>query len=407
MLLLKLAILNIGRNPRRSIITILAVAVGLASLIFLWGFNDGTNEQMRENVIHLLTGHVQIHGEGFERRLQVENLLPEKDKLLEQITRQENVEAVSERVKCEALVGTTENSRGVLLVGINPPTEKQVTTLHEYIKEGTYLKEGGDRDILIGYRLARKMNLSLGDKVVVMTQAIDGTLAGYAYHVSGIFHTGSQTLDELTAYITLASSKELLGLESDVHELTVKLDSRKSIPDFMNSLTAGLDVAPYEILKWNEIVPEVEQWALWASAIIRTILVAVMIVIGVGIMNTILMSVFERTKEFGVMLAIGTSPKQIIGLVLLETLTLEVIGIVLGLIGGYAVTAYFGEVGIAFHEFEKAFSRSYMSTVTYTRVEFVHVLQSVFALFILTSVISLYPAWKAGRMEPIKAIYRS
>ena len=132
-----------------------------------------------------------------------------------------------------------------------------------------------------------------------------------------------------------------------------------------------------------------------------------MVVIGVGIMNTILMSVLERTREFGVMMAIGTSPFQIVQLILLETLVLEMMGIALGILAGYGVTAYFGKVGIAFPELEKAFSKSYMSTVTYTRVEGVHLVQSILVLFFLTFFTSLYPAWKAGRMEPVKAIYRS
>ena len=130
-----------------------------------------------------------------------------------------------------------------------------------------------------------------------------------------------------------------------------------------------------------------------------------MIVIGVSIMNTVLMSVIERTRELGVMMAIGTTPGQIIRLILLETFVLELFGIVLGLIGGYFITFYFGQVGIAFPELEQAFSRSYMSTVTYTEVEPFHVVQSIITLFIMTSFIGLYPAWKAGRMEPIKAIY--
>lgn len=407
MLLLKLAILNIGRNPRRSIITVLAVAVGLAALIFLWGFNDGTNEQMRENVIRLLTGHVQVHAAGFEQNMTVENYIPDRAEAIQKLKEKPEVVAVTERVKCEALVGTTEQSRGILLYGIDPDTERNVTQLADYVKQGAFLERGDERSVLLGARLASKMNVQIEDKVVIMTQAVDGTLAGYAYHVKGIFHTGSQTLDEMSAYITLTSGQELLGLEDNSHEIVVRLENRKQIPSYLNALGSQLSPSTYEILKWNEIVPEVEQWASWSEAIIRTILFAVMVVIGVSIMNTILMSVFERTREFGVMMAIGTAPSQIVKLILLETLVLEFVGMVIGLIGGYAITLYFGKVGIAFHELEKAFSRSYMSTVTYTQVEPIHVLHSIIALFILTTFISLYPAWKAGRMEPIKAIYRA
>jgi len=124
-------------------------------------------------------------------------------------------------------------------------------------------------------------------------------------------------------------------------------------------------------------------------------------------MNTVLMSVFERTKELGVMMAIGTKPSQMVALILLETLVLEFFGIILGVIGGYLVVFYFGKVGISFSDLEMALSRSYVSTVTYTQVELRNVIESIIHLIIITSFISLYPAWKAGRTEPVKAIYHS
>ncbi|MBI1977222.1 MAG: ABC transporter permease [Candidatus Omnitrophica bacterium] len=406
MFLLKLAFLNIGRNPRRSLITVLAVGVGLAALIFLWGFSDGTNNQMRENVIQLLTGHIQIHATDFERTLAPELTIPERSQVLEQLKSIRSIQTVTERIKCEALIGTSEKSRGVLLTGIDPTGEKQVTSLADHIQEGEFLSPEDTRKMMIGDRLAKKIQIALGDKVVVMTQAMDGTLSGYAYQVKGIFHTGSQAIDEVSAYITLSSARELLSLENNTHEIVIKLSGRKTISSVLDQIRAKLDLNQYEILTWNQIMPEIEQWVAWSEAIIRTILLAVMVVIGVSIMNTVLMSVLERTRELGVMMAIGTTPKQIVSLILLETLILEFFGILLGLAGGYAVTAYFGKVGIAFPELEKAFSKSYMSTITYTQVEAFHVVQSIIVLILLTTFIGLYPAWKAGRMQPIKAIYR-
>ncbi|MDP3920033.1 MAG: ABC transporter permease [Candidatus Omnitrophota bacterium] len=407
MFLFKLAFLNITRNVRRSLITVMAVGVGLAALIFLWGFNDGTIEQMRENVIRLFTGHVQIHARGFEKSLSPELFLAQREKVLIDVAANPAVSRITERVKCEALVGTSENSRGVLLVGVDPERERQITDLEDHIEAGRYLEPDGNREILVGDRLAKKIGLDLDDKVVVMTQAMDGTLAGYAYRVKGIFHTGSQQIDEVSVYITLASAQELLGLGEDVHEIVIQLSDRKGIEPFLEWAKISLGSEKYEVLKWNELIPEVDQWTQWAEAVIGTILIAVMVVIGVSIMNTVLMSIYERTRELGVMMAIGTSPSQIVQLILLETLILEGLGIILGLVGGYLVTIYFGEVGISFHGVEEAFSRSYMSTVVFTKVEWPHVVQSVITLILLTSFIGLYPAWKASRMEPVKAIYYS
>ena len=139
MLLLKLAFLNIGRNIRRSFITVLAVAVGLAALIFLWGFNDGTNEQMRENVIKLSTGHVQIHAKNFEESFAPELVIPDRAGVLNKVKALPQTVAVTERVKCEALIGTSEHSRGVILIGIDPEKEKLVTDLEKFISEENFL----------------------------------------------------------------------------------------------------------------------------------------------------------------------------------------------------------------------------------------------------------------------------
>lgn len=406
-MLIKLGFLNIGRNPRRSLITVLAVGVGLAALIFLWAFSDGTSESQRENVIRLLTGHLQIHAAGFEQSIAPELFIPDKDRVRKLLESQAHLVAYSERAKCEALIGTSENSRGILLMGIHPESEIRVTEFKNHIAEGAFLENNDHRSILIGDRLAKKIKVALGDKVVIMTQALDGTLAGFSYHVKGIFKTGSQQIDEQTAYITLSSAQELLGLDNDIHEIAVRLNARKYLPDYLAGLKKSLDSSLYEVLRWDEIVPEVEQWAKWADAIVETILMAVMVVIGVSIMNTVLMSVFERTKELGVMLAIGTSPSQIMRLILIETLVLEFFGIILGLIAGYLITFYFGHVGISFHGVEEAFSMSYMSTVVYPQIELHNVLRSVITLLIMTTLIGLYPAWKAGKLQPVQAIYHS
>jgi putative ABC transport system permease protein len=407
MLLLKLAFLNVGRNPRRSFITVAAVGVGLAALIFLWGFSDGTTEQQRQNVIRLFTGHLQLHAAGFQDNFAPEKIISDRPAVLEKIKSHPLVEAFSERIKCEALIGTTENSRGILLIGMDPSKEPTVTDLKANITQGEFLTGGKDREVLLGEDLAKKLSVTLGNKVVILTQAADGTMAGYAYYVKGIFKTGSEQVDEFTAYISLSAGRELLSLEEESHEFVIRLRERAAIEPFLADLKGKLAADQYEFHTWDQIVPEVEQWVIWSEAVIRTILMTVMIVIGVGIMNTVLMSVFERTRELGVMMAVGTSPRQIGSLILLETFILEAIGIVLGLAGGYAAVFYFSKAGIKFHGVENAFAASFMSTTVYTQVQTFHVVQSIITLLVMTTFIGLYPAWKAGKMEPIKAIYHS
>lgn len=407
MLLIKLAFLNITRNKRRSLITILAVGVGLASLIFLWAFMDGSQEEQRENVIRLATSHVQIHAKDFTKKLSSELLLPKKEELMTRIRGLKNVVGVSENVKCEALLGTSENSRGILLLGIDPKNEPHIMDTSKYIWKGSYLEAGHDREVLIGYKLAEKIEVGLGDKVVLMTQALDGTLAGFAYHVKGILRSGAQNLDEYMVFTTLDAARELLGIENQQsHELMIRLTDRTAIPGLLNNLR-DLSKDQYEISTWDVVVPEVNQWASYSEAIIRTMLIAVMAVIGVGVMNTVLMSIFERTRELGVMMAIGTSPFQIVVMIFLETLVLEFVGILVGFLAGYLLVYHFSHAGIVLHGFEDAFSQSFTPSVVHPKLEMARVTECVRALVLITSFISLYPAWRVGTMEPVKAIYHS
>ena len=407
MFLLKLAVLNIGRNPRRSVVTILAVSVGLAAVVFLQAFMDGSKEQQRDNAVRLYTGHVQIQAAGFDKKLAAELTVPDSVSILPRIQSQAHVVAVTERVKSEGLIGTSENSRGVLILGIDPEREAAVTDIHKYVDRGAYLSAGDDRSVMIGDKLAERIEAGRGDKGVVMTQAVDGTLAGYAYRVKGILHAGNTMLDEVCIFMTVQSARDLLGIEGLSHQFVVRLTGRDAIAAFLPAVKKFLPAGTYEVLTWDDIIPDINQWGKWADGIIGTVLVTVMVVIGVGVINTILMSIFERTKELGVMMAIGTSPDQIVVLIFLETLVLELAGIVIGLAAGYLVVFYFSKVGITFHGAEEAFARSFMSNVTYPQLRFYRVIHTVVTLLGITAVIGLYPAWRAGRMEPVKAIYHS
>jgi putative ABC transport system permease protein len=406
MLLLKLAIMNIRRNPRRSIITILALAVGLAALIFLWAFMDGYQEQQRENAIKLFSGHIQIHAKGFNKKPLAELIIPEREKVLEKIKNFPQIVSFTERTRGEALIGTTKSSTGAWLFGVDVERESQVTEITRQTKGGDFLLKGEDRKLVIGSDLAQKIGVEIGDKVVVMTQSMDGNLCGSSYRVKSLYHSGT-AFDKVAVFITLNAAQELFGFGKETQEVVIQLKNRDAIDKVLPELKNYLNLEKYEVMTWDEIIPEINQWANWSGAIVQAMLMIVMFVIGVGIMNTILMSLFERTKELGVMMAIGTKPAQIIQLIFLETLVIEAVGILVGVIAGYAITFYFQSAGIHFHGFEEAAKQAFMSPVVYPLIRVHRTLDSIVTLLIITSFISLYPAWKASRMEPVKAIYHS
>ncbi len=406
-LFLKLAFMNCWRNLRRSLITILAIGVGLGGLIFLWGYKDGGAHGMLESATSLFTGHLQVHALGFERNFSPELAIADPEPLIRKLEAHPAVAAVTRRVKSRVLIGTSEYSQGALLLGVDHEQEGRVTRIAAFVQRGSFLAGSGQKEILLGDRLAQKLGLEVGDKAVVMAHGADGMLNGYAYRVRGIFHAGTRMMDEQVAYTDLAAAQELLGIDTGVSELTLRLRQLSSIPEVLAFLGQTADPTRYEVLTWNQAEPEAEQIADWAEGVVRVIVVAMTVVIAVGIMNTVVMSVLERTREFGVMLAIGVKPRQLVGLIFLETILLESLGILAGLLFGYGLVGYFARVGIPLWGAAEGVSTGFLTPIVYTRVSPEHVLASILILIVVTSVAALYPAFKAGRVEPITAIYRS
>lgn len=404
MFLLRLAYLNVRRNPRRTIISVTAVSVGLASLIFLWAFIDGYQEQQRENAIQLFFGHTQIVPKGFREKLSPESTIADRSKTLDAVREAEGFVSATERIHAEVLIGTSENSRGVVLFGIDPETEPSVTEIAKNISVGEALQPNGNRSILVGEGVAERLSVKLGDKVVLMTQALDGTLSGYSYKIVGLISTGT-AIDDVYVMTTKTAAQELLGIGDDVQEIVVRLTDRSAIPKFIQHVSTKLESGQYEIVPWYDIIPEIEQWSGFSGAVVRTMLAIIVFVIGMGLMNIVLISIFERMKELGVMLAIGTSPRQMVGLIVLETLTIELIGVLLGLALGYAASSYFYYAGIRLEGFEQAARQAFMSPVIYPVFQLSRALESAGILVLMTSFVGLYPAWKAARLEPVKAIY--
>lgn len=404
MLLLKMAFLNIWRHPKRSLMTILAAAVGIAAMIFLQSFLNTAVDEQRDNAIRLFTGHVQVQSPGFHDKLAPELILKDRSKVLA-LNQSSEVLFYSERILAEALVGTSENSRGALLLGVDPDKEPQITEISHHVSKGKFLASGDDKSILLGTKLAEKVGAGIGDKVVVMGQAMDGSLTGYSYRVQGILSAKNKQLDELTALVTLTAARKLLDIGDASHQVVFKLKGRTSIESFLEKVKASLPEAGYQTRTWDQIIPEINQWAKWEANIIHVVLLCMMIIVTFGVVNTILMSVHERTKELGIMLAIGTSPERILKLIFLETLFLQLIGIAIGLLVGVSLVAYFGAAGIRFDGVDDAFAMSYMSAVTRPQLDLNNIFGTIACLLATTSFLGLYPAWKASKTEPIKAIY--
>jgi ABC-type lipoprotein release transport system permease subunit len=364
---------------------------------------------MIDSVTSLYTGHIQIHAKGFQKRMKLEKVVANPAAAEKIVQASPHFKSLSEKVKAEALIGTSEQSSGIILLGIDPAAESKVTRLKNFISKGSFLNPGDETSVVIGQKLAEKLEVSVGDKVVVLVQERRGGMGGMSYHVKGIYKTGAEFLDEATAFVTLQSAQNIFALDKDISEITVRLDGIQSLDAETARIRTLLTAQnpDYEVLPWKEVVPEVDGWIRWDNALIGIILAVVAIVIGIGVMNTVLMSIIERTKEFGILKAVGITPRQLIKLVLLETFFLDLIGILAGTALGLWLVSFFSVNGVPMGAFLESMQSVYMPASIKTAIAADHLFTSIGIMLVLPVVISIYPALRAANLEPVKAIYHS
>lgn len=402
---LKIAWRNIIRNKYRSLVTIMAVAFGLAALIFLRAFVEGADSQMVENYTNLVSGHLEIHKKDFQKKMGLELSMPGREEIIDIVKQQQSIISFSKRIKEYALVSSAEHSSGVLLLGIDPLQEPKVTYLDKRIRKGRYLSVDRDDEIVLGKDLAEILNVGLGEKVVIMAQGADGSLASGAFRLCGILDTGAEDIDKGMALITLKAAQELLVLEDKISEVAIRTKSVFKADEVLKELSNKIDVDKFEVLTWKQISPMTAQWLEFDRAFINAILLIVLLVVASGIFNTILMSVLDRIREFGIMLALGTKRRQVVLMIGFESAILGFIGILLGGILGSSVSFYFSHKGIDLSKFATALESYYTGSVIYPRLGLEYVFLFSCIILAVSVIVAIYPTLKAVNLKPVEAIH--
>lgn len=402
---LLIAARNLLRNPRRTAIMVAAAAFGIVGYVFLLGFFDGFYEGMIDNSTRYITGHIQIERPGFRRDLAPELVIKDPQALLAELRGAPGIVAATPRVQAQALASTAAKSEGIMLVGIDPLTERGVTFIDRTVVEGKALAPGAEREIMIGRELAGKLRLKLGEKVVVMAQAANGEVGTAAYRVSGIFATESADFDGAFAFVTLSAAQSLLALDSRVSTINLRLDDRAHTTSVAEELVArfgqrGLVAAP-----WQELLPQLDEMTKAFRVFTNILLGLLLLVVTTAIMNTVFMAVTERTREFGVMMALGTSPAAVLRMVVYETVVLLLLASLVGYSSGIALVLYFGHEGIDLSGFFQGYSAiPGLTGIVYPQLLRASVVPPGIVLLLAGVLVSLYPAAKAAQLDPSQAI---
>jgi ABC-type lipoprotein release transport system permease subunit len=396
---------NLLRNPRRSAITAGGAAFAIVAYVFMYGYFDGFSEQLIDNATRYVTGHAQVERPGFRRDLAAELAVGNPKPLLEALRRVPNVEAAAPRVQAQALASSATKSEGIMLYGVDPVAERRLTFIHRAIVQGSALEGGNDRDIVLGRKLAEKLGLRLGEKVIVMAPAANGELGTAAYRIRGIFATESSSFDTAMAFVTLPAAQTLLALGDRVSTVNLRLAERDRLDATMAQLRAASIEAGLAFVSWPEMLPQVNQMVGLIRTIRAIVLGIFLVVVALAVMNTVFMAVAERTREFGVMMALGTPPGAIVRMVLYESVALMAVASVIGYGLGIALVSWFGRNGLDMSSLFRDYDAiPGLTGIAYPRVVMSSIVLPGVALFAGSVLVSLLPAMRAARLDPSKAI---
>jgi len=399
-----LAARNLWRNTRRSLITVSAIATGVAGLIFLWAYIDGMNQQMIDNTTRYLTGHVQVQLTGYEDDRTPERSFAETGAMLAQLAAEPGVVGVTPRVEGMALASGAEKSRGVMVVGIDPARESNVTTIASAVRDGDYLRTEDANSVLVGDKVADVLHVSAGDDLVLITQAADGSIGAGRYRVRGVYDSGIDMIDGVFVFLPLPAAQELFALPGQVNVLAVRVHDIDTVPRVVRGFARRLG-NNFDVLGWPRLLPEVVSDIEFHEVLTYIVLTVVFIIVTLGIANTILMAVMERIREFGIMMALGTEPGQISRAVIYEALLLGLAGLVLGNVVGVGIVGYYAQHGLDFGDYAQAMeAMPGLTSTVYPLLRLDHTLLVTVLVLVTVLLASVYPAWKAAGYSPVDAI---
>jgi len=405
---IKMAWRNIWRNPRRSILTISAIAFASVLLVFMLSWQFGSYDTMINSAVKIHTGHLQVQARGYNDKKSIRLVVSDPAAVGNVLDDTPEVAAHTCRATAFSLVSSSERTYGVMVVGIDPVREAGVSTLKKMIRQGSYLSEDDTDQALVGELLARNLKVGLGDELVVLGQGRDGSVAATVVKVKGIYRSGMDEFDRSSINIPLKNFQDVYAMRGAVHEVVALGKSLEYVPEIKKAVAAGIEDIGNEghlvVLDWMELMPgliEAIQMDLYSGFIFYLILI---VVVAFSILNTFLMAIFERTREFGVLLAIGTTPGRLSKLLLIESTIMTIAGIVVGIIAGSLVTGYFQVHGIVISGTSELMRQFGLPERMYPQLSMLSASIGPAAVLVITFLTALYPALKVRRLRPVEAM---
>jgi len=423
-LLLLMAWRNLGRNRRRTIISAAAVAFAVFSMVTMTSMQTGAYNEMIDNAVKIQCGHLQVQAPGYIDDHDINLTVDHLDQVYAATDKIPGVVGAVGRIITGMLVAAGDQSYGSLVIGTDAAREAKASVLARLVRHGEFLDDNDPYGVVIGDKLAKnlfsdrfenandketidkELNALIGMELILLGQAIDGSTAAAKATIRGILHSGQPELDRATVVMNLAPLQERMVMEGRVHHVAIQLQGHEQIPAAraqLEAALAGFDPAVV-VLDWKQVEPGLYQGIAMDSASGKIIIFLLLLVVAFGILNTFLMSAFERVREFGVLMAIGCKPRTCAGTLLVESQMLMAVGFTVGLVLGGALSLWLGVHGLTIAGAEELYASYGMSNVIYCDFNAGVAVTTFLEVWIVTFLVALYPAWKITRFRPVEAL---
>ena len=399
--LIKIAWRNIWRNKLRSLVVIISIIFGLLGGIIMIAMSYGLNEERMNNAVDTYLSHIQIHNNSFSDDYNIKHTIDNLNLIEEALNNDERVISYTKRIVLNGMLSNSNGSYGIQVKGVDPDTEIKVTNTYDKIIDGEYFKSKRDNTILVGKKLADRLNLKLKSKVVITFQDENYELTSLLFRVEGIFRSGNSRYDETNVFVKNISIIKNLPRFSGYHEIPILLNDinlrgevkKDLIPISTNNIVEGWDDISKELAYANEML----------AAVLYIFMMIILSGLSFGVINTMLMAILERKKEIGMLMSIGMERYKIFLMIFMETIFLSMIALPFGLILSYVIVEYYSVVGIDLSIVEAGLENFGVGTRLYFKVPNEEYFIVSFMVLIISIVSSIFPSIRALKINPVEA----
>lgn len=393
---------NLWRNPRRTWLTASSMAFAIVLLASAMAFQGPVYVEMIDVTARVAHGHAQVQHPAYHDDPRIRFTVQNATDLTERLSELSNVVGVAPFAQTFALIAAEQRSFGGVVVGVDPILQPNISDLPSMVIEGRFLSESDEA--YIGSALARNLSVRVGDEIVVLGSGTNGGVAAMAVKVSGIFRTGIQELDRTHVAVSLSALQEAFELGDEAHGITLITTSADSVDDMVASVSDALDGKDLRVVPWYDLLPELYQAIYLDRTGLWFIFWTLLVIVGFSIVNTFIMTVFERTREFGMLMSIGMRPGSIMGMLQIEALSMWALGAAVGLVISFILVLILGQVGIPMGEWEERAGGFLLPEALYPALSLRSVSIAPLALGAATLVAAIVPSLRLFKMRPVDAL---